>query len=248
MHRLVLLLLTVGLFGCGTSEAQQPLPETNYYAIDTPMGRMVVRLFDETPLHRDNFKRLVQEQFYDSTRFHRIMAGFMIQGGDPLSKNADPYDDGQGDPGYTIQSEILPDRYHTRGALAAARKGDMVNPERRSSGSQFYLVTGGGQLPDSTLLLRMRDAVREATQNPSFTWPDSIAQRYRTEGGAPFLDGQYTIFGELVEGFAVLDSIASVETGRRRGEPSPLMDQPPTPISMTVRALEGYTPPADSLR
>lgn len=242
MSRLVLLAAVV-LAGCriDASAQQQPLPETNFYAITTPMGRMVVELFDDTPIHRDNFKRLVAEQYYDSTRFHRVIAGFMIQGGDSLSRNADPYDDGTGGPGYDLEPEIGR-HYHFRGALAAAREGDQVNPERRSSGSQFYLVHG---VPvDSTTLGQMREYVRGATRDAAFDWPDSVKARYLTEGGYPPLDGQYTVFGRLVEGFSVLDSIATLPTGRMRGQPSPLQDQPPTPVWMVVRPLDRYTPPA----
>jgi hypothetical protein len=128
------------------------LPETNFYAIETPMGRMVVRLYDETPLHRDNFKRLAADSAYDGTTFHRIIQGFMIQGGDPNSRDDDPYNDGMGDPGYTVPAEIRPARYHKRGALAAARQGDPVNPERRSAGHPRpglrFLGGGAGDLPD----------------------------------------------------------------------------------------------------
>ncbi len=222
--------------------AAPPLPETNYYAITTPAGRMVVRLFDDTPIHRDNFKKLVEEQFYDSTRFHRVMAGFMIQGGDPLSKNADPGDDGTGGPGYDLDAEIGK-HYHVRGALAAAREGDNVNPQRRSSGSQFYIVQG---VPlDTTMLAQMRVYVRQAGGNAAFDWPADVRARYLSEGGYPPLDEQYTVFGELVEGFEVLDAIANMETARMvGGPPGPMMDQPPVPVPMTVTPLENYSPPA----
>ncbi len=227
--------------------AQQPaevvLPETNFYEITTPQGRMVVELFDDTPLHRDNFKKLVAEQFYDSTRFHRVIAGFMIQGGDPLSKDDNLYDDGTGGPGYEIDAEIGR-HYHTRGALAAAREGDEVNPARRSSGSQFFLVHG--QVADTTMLAEMRGYVRSALRDSAFDWPDEVRQTYLTRGGYPPLDGQYTVFGRLVEGFDVLDAIATMPTGRLLGQGSPIMDQPPTPVTMTVRPLENYTPPADT--
>ncbi len=111
--------------------------------IQTPLGDIVLRLYDETPLHRDNFLKLVKEGFYDGTLFHRVIKNFMIQGGDPDSKGA-PADKmlGVGDPGYTIEAEIKDGLFHKRGALAAARQGDEVNPERRSSGSQFYIVWG----------------------------------------------------------------------------------------------------------
>ncbi len=246
MNRLVLL-AALALAACrpDASAQPQPLPETNYYAINTPMGRMVVELFDDTPIHRDNFKRLAAEQFYDSTRFHRVIAGFMIQGGDPLSKDGNLYDDGTGGPGYELEAEIGR-HYHVRGALAAAREGDEVNPQRRSSGSQFYIVHG---LPvDSTALVGLREQLRQNLGDPTFDWPDSVQAQYLARGGFPPLDGQYTVFGRLVEGFAVLDSIATAPTGRMRGQPGPIMDQPPTPLWMTVRPLASYTPPADTAR
>jgi peptidyl-prolyl cis-trans isomerase B (cyclophilin B) len=139
------LLVVLAVAGCtGLQEASgpPPLPATNYYEVATPAGAFVVRLSDETPVHRDNFKKLVAEGFYDGTTFHRVIRGFMIQGGDPNSRDDDPADDGQGGPGYTLPAEIVPGATHAVGALAAARQSDAVNPERRSSGSQFYVVTG----------------------------------------------------------------------------------------------------------
>lgn len=218
------------------------LPETNYYEIATPQGRMVIRLYDETPLHRDNFKRLVAEGFYDGTTFHRIIEGFMAQGGDPWSKDEDPFNDGQGDPGYTIPAEFVPARYHKRGAVAAARTGDHMNPERRSSGSQFYIVQG--TVFDDFQLDMTLQQIRGALSDPSFAFSDEARQAYKTEGGAPQLDMQYTVFGELVEGFDVLDAIAAVETPRRRGERTmpALVDRPVQAVPMTVRPLPDYAP------
>lgn len=216
------------------------LPQTNYYAVETPHGRMVVRLYDETPVHRDNFKRLVEEGFYDGTTFHRIIEGFMIQGGDPNSRDDDPGNDGEGGPGYTLPAEIYPYLYHKRGALAAARQGDPVNPERRSSGSQFYIAQG--QPLDSLRLDRVEQQIRMATQNPDFRFTERMREAYTTEGGAPFLDRQYTVFGEVVEGLDVLDRIAAAETPRRLGQPAPpqAADRPTEPIPMTVRPLPDY--------
>ena len=222
--------------------ASAPLPATAYYEIATPAGRMVVRLFDDTPLHRDNFKRLVQRGFYDSTAFHRVMAGFMIQAGDPNTRDADPMNDGTGDPGYSVPAEMGRGHYHVRGALAAARQPDEINPERASSGSQFYVVHGtkatAGWMDEA------RYSIRQTTGDTAFTWPDDVTRRYYDEGGAPFLDGQYTVFGELVEGFDALDAIATAPTGRTRGEGSPFMDRPDARLWMVVRPLAGYTPPA----
>ena len=129
--------------------------------IQTMLGDIVVRLYDETPLHRDNFLKLVKEGYYDGTLFHRVIKDFMVQGGDPDSKGAHPGKTlGMGGPGYTIEAEIKDSLFHKRGALAAARQGDQVNPERRSSGSQFYIVWGQvyseGQLRQFSKQLRMQ--------------------------------------------------------------------------------------------
>ncbi len=220
------------------------LPETNYYAIETPHGRMVVRLYDETPAHRDNFKKLAAAAFYDGTLFHRVIDGFMIQGGDPNSRDDDPFNDGQGGPGYTIPAEFDPDLFHKRGALAAARQGDQVNPERRSSGSQFYIVHGTPA--DSSLLDQMEQQVRSGARS-DFRFSAEQRAVYQAEGGTPFLDQQYTVFGELVEGFDVLEKIAQTSTPRRSGQPAapPLMDRPLDPVSMTVRPLPEYQAKAD---
>ena len=115
---------------------------TDFYEIETRLGTMIVGLYDQTPRHRDNFRTLVEEGFYNGTSFHRVIAGFMAQGGDPNSKDDDPMNDGQGGPGYTIEAEFRDGLFHRKGALSAARQGDQVNPERRSSGSQFYIVHG----------------------------------------------------------------------------------------------------------
>ena len=206
-HVLALALL-VALAGCaGPREATEPppLPATNYYEIATPHGAFVVRLSDETPVHRDNFKKLVAEGFYDGTTFHRVIRGFMIQGGDPNTRDDDPTNDGQGGPGYTLPAEIVPGATHTVGAVAAARKADQVNPERRSSGSQFYVVTGD----------------------------------------ARHLDGQYTVFGQVVEGLDVLAELERVETPRATGArvPPALRDRPAEPVPMQIRPLPDYAEP-----
>lgn len=241
------LLLACALLFAGTTAAQPAadtldLPETNYYEIATPQGRMVIRLYDETPLHRDNFKRLAARGFYDGTTFHRIIEGFMIQGGDPNTKDADPSNDGEGDPGYTIPAEFVPARYHKRGALSAARTADQVNPERRSSGSQFYIVQG--RPVDSMQLGFMQQQIRAATRDTSFAFTDEMRQVYQTQGGTPFLDRQYTVFGELVEGFDVLDALAATPTPRKTGQAMDPMtaDRPLTPVPMTVRPLPDYAP------
>lgn len=210
----------------------------NFYEIETRFGSMVVRLYDETPVHRDNFSKLVSEGFYDGTTFHRIIQGFMIQGGDPNSKDDDPLNDGQGDPGYTLPAEFSPSLSHRRGALAAARQADQVNPERRSSGSQFYIVHGTPM--DSSRIAQIESGIR--SQHPDFRYSDELREHYETVGGAPFLDMQYTVFGELVDGFDVLDSIAATETPAKYGQRGPLQDRPVEKIEMTIRPLPDYQP------
>lgn len=211
----------------------------------TTKGDFTVRLYDDTPLHRDNMVKLVKEHFYDGLLFHRVIKDFMVQGGDPDSKDAQPGQMlGSGDPGYTIPAEIRPNHFHTRYALAAARTGDQVNPERRSSGSQFYVVTGSQV--DSTQLLAMAeqrvfndlvqqnvDRIRQmqasgdmaglqalqtefeakAKAEAANLVPAEVAKAYATVGGAPFLDGQYTVYGEVIDGFKAIDAIENVATG-----------------------------------
>lgn len=174
--------------------------------IETTKGNITVVLYDDTPLHRDNFVKLVESGFYEDLLFHRVIKNFMIQGGDPMSKNAAPNARlGNGDPGYTIPAEIVyPKHFHKKGALAAARTGDNVNPERRSSGSQFYIVQG------QTYTDMQLDQF-EKRMGKTFTTKER--DTYATIGGTPHLDNQYTVFGEVVEGLGVVDKIAAVETG-----------------------------------
>ena len=216
------------------------LPATAFYEITTPKGRMVVRLFDETPLHRDNFKRLVATGYYDSTAFHRIIEGFVVQGGDPTTRDADPTNDGNGDPGYTVPAEFgFP---HLRGALAAARQPDEMNPAQASSGSQFYLVTG--RLANDAWLDEARARIRATTNDSTFDWAPDLIERYKTQGGVPFLDRQYTVFGEVVEGLDVLMTLETADTPRRqRLPPSEFSDRPFERLWIAVRPLDFYTPP-----
>ncbi len=206
------------------------IPATNYYKISTRLGDMTVMLYDETPGHRDNFKKLVAEGFYDNTTFHRVIEDFMIQGGDPNSKDDDPTNDGQGGPGYTIPAEFVGDFFHKKGALAAARTPDQFNPERRSSGSQFYIVKG--QTFDAATLDRIEQQIGASI--PGFSYSDEARAVYLDEGGYPPLDGQYTVYGEIVEGFDVLDKISATTTG--------VGDRPTEDIRMTIEALENYEP------
>ncbi|MEN3041379.1 MAG: peptidylprolyl isomerase [Bacteroidia bacterium] len=157
--------------------------------IETPYGTMRLQLYRQTPQHRANFFKLAKEGFFDGTTFHRVVPGFVIQGGDPNSKDSDPNNDGMGGPGYTIPAEFSSDLKHTRGAVGAARIGDAINPSRASNGSQFYIVVAAN--------------------------------------GTPFLDGAYTVFGQVIEGIEVADKIVSVERDSR--------DRPLRDIPMKVR-------------
>lgn len=172
----------------------------------TTMGDITVALYDETPKHKANFIKLVNEKFYDGVLFHRIIQHFMIQTGDPDSKNAKPEQMlGNGGPGYTIPAEFVPSLIHKRGALAAARQGDNVNPTKASSGSQFYIVDGQRFTEEQLRML-------SANYNLNFT-PEQI-NTYTTIGGAPHLDGGYTVFGEVIEGMNIVDSIAAQPNNR----------------------------------
>ena len=226
--------------------------------IKTSMGDIVVRLYDETPKHRDNFVKLAKEGYFDGTLFHRVIRDFMIQGGDPDSKGAPAGKNlGTGGPDYTIPAEfVFPKLYHKRGALSAARTGDEVNPNRDSSGSQFYIVWGKTYKPaelkqmerqlamqqeqavfnqlvadnkakimelrrnrDRAGLQELQDDLIASTKAicaekglPKFT--DEQVESYTTVGGTPFLDNQYTVFGEVEEGLEIVGKIQEVETGR----------------------------------
>lgn len=170
--------------------------------IETPMGEMVVELYNSTPKHKENFLNLVEENFYDSLLFHRVIQGFMIQGGDPNSKNAPATVNlGAGGPGYTIEEEI--GAPHFRGTLAAARQSDAVNPQRNSSGSQFYIVQGTAVTDQQLNMAEQRFGIK---------YNDSQREKYKKIGGTPMLDGQYTVFGEVVSGMDVIDKIAAVQT------------------------------------
>ncbi|NND71044.1 MAG: peptidylprolyl isomerase [Rhodothermales bacterium] len=219
------------------------LPATNYFKIITPNGDMVIRLYDDTPAHRDNFKKLVAQNYYDGTKFHRVIESFMIQGGDPNSKDDDPMNDGQGGPGYTVPAEIQAPLFHKKGALAAARTGDQINPERESSGSQFYIVQG--QVYPEDMLERIEKQLGDVVDG--FSYPEEFREIYTTVGGTPSLDMQYTVFGELVEGFDVLDQIAQAPTARKSGDPAhpAVIDRPVEDIDMTIVALEDYEPSAN---
>ena len=236
---LVALVLAIGCNMNSSSNQANALIQTNYFEITTPMGRMVVRLYDETPGHRDNFKKLAAAGFYDGTTFHRVISKFMIQGGDPNSRDDDPMNDGNGGPGYTLPAEVQPQLFHKRGALATARTPDQANPQRESSGSQFYIVHG--TIFTQEILLQHQDRLRQMIPDPEFTFSSEALEAYTTIGGAPNLDGLYTVFGELVEGFDVLDDIARVVTPRDLGQQNPaIANRPIEAVTMEVRPLLDY--------
>ncbi len=174
--------------------------------IKTTMGDMTAILYAGTPYHSANFIKLVNEKYYDGLLFHRVIESFMIQGGDPESKNAKPGQQlGSGGPGYTVGAEITPKYFHKKGALSAARTGDQMNPTRRSSGSQFYIVTGKVY----------SEAELEKMAKMSHTvFTDEQKKAYTTIGGTPFLDGQYTVFGEIIDGIEVAVAISKVQKNR----------------------------------
>ncbi|MCD7933563.1 MAG: peptidylprolyl isomerase [Tannerellaceae bacterium] len=202
MNQMVKWLLVLFLLPCNILFAQE---EETLVLIDTDMGKIKVKLFNDTPLHRDNFIKHVEENTYNDLLFHRVIKQFMIQAGDVNSKDA-PLDSilGSGDLDYRIPAEIIyPKYYHKRGALCAARSSDDVNPEKESSATQFYIVTG--KFYTEHELDKM-----EREQNKKFT-PEE-RQSYMLEGGAPHLDGNYTVFGEVVSGQKVVDKIQLVMT------------------------------------
>jgi cyclophilin family peptidyl-prolyl cis-trans isomerase len=184
----------------------------------TTEGTLVLRLYDSTPLHRDNFLRLVKSGYYDSLLFHRVIKNFMIQGGDPDSKRAEAGKPlGNGGPHYTIPAEFRPSLFHKKGVLAAAREGDNVNPQKASSASQFYIVQGK-TFTDSQL-----DSL-EIKRLKGYRIPAAHREVYKTIGGTPHLDQSYTVFGEVVSGLDVVDKIASVETSKGEDRDRPLKD------------------------
>lgn len=194
----------------------------------TDSGTIVLRLSDSTPLHRDNFIKLVKLHFYDDVSFHRVIQGFVIQAGDPASKSNKGDTLGIKNPKYTVPAEIRQSFYHKRGMLAAARMGDDVNPEKKSSGTQFYIVQGRIFTPESL------DSVETHRLKGKKISADRRAV-YQTVGGIPHLDQNYTIFGEVVSGMEVVDKIAATKTTGRQGGDKPLKDIKIQKVSLVRR-------------
>lgn len=258
----IALCVLVGIAYCTASvneqnshnEKMDSLQKETVVLMQTSLGDVEIILYNETPKHRDNFIKLVNDGYYDGVLFHRVIKNFMVQTGDPDSKNANSNKHlGGGGPDYTIEAEFMyPKRFHKYGALAAARTGDQVNPDRRSSGSQFYIVTGDKYTDDQlskmeqqvinrqyqdyfrklqaenirelqslyksgnkealdSLIQQLQD--RTTTECRPSGIPDEIRQAYTTVGGTPHLDGQYTVFGEVVKGMEVIEKIQNAETG-----------------------------------
>lgn len=277
-HLLITLsLLFAGFFLTGFAQNKKEKMENQketMLLIQTDLGDIKIKLYNETPQHRDNFIKLAKEGFYDGTLFHRVIKDFMIQGGDPDSRKAAKGQMlGSGDTGYTVPAEfVYPQLFHKKGALSAARQGDEVNPKKASSGCQFYIVTGKkyseGQILNmehqmnhgkveqifSDLVsknaakikkLRMdrdKDGLYELQEEliaeaktiadtmPDFKFTPEQVKAYTTVGGTPHLDNQYTVFGEVVEGMEVVDSIQKVKTNRS--------DRPEEDIKMKVTVLD----------
>ena len=266
-----LILAVIFISSCSFSQ-NKPAPEGPMVLIQTKYGDMKVVLYNETPLHRDNFMKLTKEGVFDSLIFHRVIKGFMVQGGDPNSKRATKDQVlGDGDLNYTVPAEIIPGIIHKKGVIAAARNGDEVNPERRSSATQFYLAQGKvyklDDIPtleqnlnsraaeslfqkmksekiDTLMLFQMarnmegynklldklkQNAIRETEKNPLKLTKQQI-ETYTTLGGIPHLDGAYTVFGEVLDGMAVIDSIAAQPTGAN--------DRPLENIRMMVKVIK----------
>ncbi|MCR5465119.1 MAG: peptidylprolyl isomerase [Bacteroidales bacterium] len=206
MRKFLLLTLMLSLLAAGCEKREF------HVVLETTKGDIELKLYNATPLHRDNFVKLVKEGAYDSLLFHRVIRDFMIQGGDPDSKNATPgVFLGDGDKPYTVPAEFRLEEgiFHRRGVLAAAREGDDVNPEQRSSAMQFYIVWG--KIFDDAGLDNIQKRLDDRTGGRVKLTPE-MREVYKTVGGTPHLDGQYTVFGEVVSGLDVVDAIQQVPT------------------------------------
>ena len=187
--------------------------------LETDFGEMEILLYDATPQHQDNFIKLVEDGYFDGLLFHRVINGFMVQGGDPKSKDAKPgVALGTGGPGYTIPAEFVDTLAHVKGALAAARTGGPSNPKKRSSGSQFYIVHGKPVPAEQLSIMESRKGIY---------YTPEIKETYQTVGGTPFLDQDYTVFGQVVKGLDVIDKIAASKTDGR--------DRPTEDVKMKIR-------------
>jgi len=203
-------ILTTMVFTANAAEDMTLAPGERWeVTITTSAGFFKMELFNDTPVHRDNFVKLASEGFYDYQLFHRVIRNFMIQTGDPESKQASPVKRyGGNDAGYTIPPEINPKYFHCRGAVAAAREPDEINPEKNSSGSHFFIVTG--EVPGDNMLTAVSESLTAAGMEPL---SEERIEIYKKEGGAPHLDGQYTVFGRITSGMGVVEKISKRPTG-----------------------------------
>lgn len=234
---LILLAIATSLYACNTSKKIGD--KDRIVLIETQYGDMKIKLYDQTPKHRDNFVKLASEGFFDATLFHRVIQDFMIQGGDPDSKGAEANKMlGEGGPGYQIDAEFNNKLFHKKGVLAAAREGDASNPERKSAGSQFYIAKGrvytAEELDKAITKINAKRLARSKNNvledNEKFVLSEAQKEAYTTIGGIPHLDGQYTVFGEVIEGLNVIDSIAKVKTN--------MFDRPLEDIKIKVKVIE----------
>ncbi len=185
-----------------TKEINIEAPQDCTVEMETTLGNMTIKLYDDTPKHRDNFIKLAETGYYDGLLFHRVIDGFMIQGGDPNSKGAKPGARlGSGGPGYTVPAEFTVEHAHVKGALCAARQGDGANPEKRSSGSQFYFVHGREVNEDVLAGIEKRKGI---------VYPQEVKDQYLSLGGTAFLDQEYTVYGIVTKGLEIIDKIAAV--------------------------------------
>lgn len=216
MRKLLLALLLMPLLVIGQNRKKKDY----LVSLNTQFGTLRLVLYDQTPKHKENFIKLVNQKFYDSLLFHRVIPMFMIQGGDPNSRRAKPDEPlGRGDVGYKIPAEFVPTLFHKKGALAAARDN---NPEKASSGCQFYIVQGRVWNDEE-----LQKQIARIENMKGHVPTDEQKQVYKTIGGAPHLDGNYTVFGEVIDGLAVVDSIAK--------QPRNEMDRPNQDIRMTMK-------------
>lgn len=224
MRKLLLIIFSIIIFCTINIPAQiKSLDTRTKVQIQTDSGTIILVLYEETSLHKGNFLKLVTDNYYNGQFFHRLIKGFMIQGGDPNSKDSSKFVLlGEGDPGYTIPAEILPKYFHKKGVLAAAREGNNVNPSKASSGSQFYIVQGN--------VFTQSELDELVSQHRHLTFTEEERTAYMTVGGSPHLDGQYTIFGEITNGFDVLDKLMTVPTDQR--------DRPLTNLIYTINILK----------
>ncbi|MBS1735516.1 MAG: peptidylprolyl isomerase [Bacteroidetes bacterium] len=224
LNLVIIIAAALFLYSCSASR-KSVNNKDHFVKIETDSGNIIVQLYNKTPLHRDNFIKLAKEKYFDGILFHRVIQHFMIQGGDPDSKGAPAGKMlGEGGLKYTVPAEFDSTLFHKKGALAAAREGDDVNPKKESSSTQFYIVQGK-VFTDAQLDLVEKRIGRKI--------PGYQREIYKTIGGAPHLDGSYTVFGEVVSGMAVVDKIAAMPVDKN--------NRPLTDIKMKIRLLKKFS-------